>query len=72
MQPTHERLIILSDTRIKVQGDFGGGYEGNLPSRDNKQARFDVIARALMYLPGAKLVNATEEERQHFGQGETS
>lgn len=62
-----ERQIILSDNRIKVSGDFGGGYTAWLPGRDKKQDRLDAITKALIYMPGAKIIGMTEDERISLG-----
>ena len=62
-----ERQIILADDRIRVSGDFGGGYTAWLPGRDEKQARLDAIARAMIYMPGAKIIGMTEDERLSLG-----
>ncbi len=59
-----ERQIILADNRIRVSGDFGGGYTAWLPGRDDKQARLDAIAKAMIYMPGAKIIGITEDERK--------
>ncbi|MBF8276820.1 MAG: hypothetical protein HW390_1893 [Candidatus Brocadiaceae bacterium] len=62
-----ERQIILADNRIRVSGDFGGGYTAWLPGRDDRQARLDAIAKALIYAPGAKIIGMTEDERKSLG-----
>ena len=62
-----ERQKNLADNRIRVSGDFGGGYTAWLPGRDDKQARLDVIARAMIYMPGAKIIGITEDERKSLG-----
>ena len=62
-----ERQIILSDNRIKVSGDFGGGYTAWLPGRDKKQERLDAITKAIIYMPGAKIIGMTDEERKALG-----
>jgi len=62
-----ERQIILSDNRIRVSGDFGGGYTAWLPGRDKMQERLDAITKAIIYMPGAKIVGITEDERKALG-----
>lgn len=62
-----ERQIILSDNRIKVSGDFGGGYTAWLPGRDKPQDRLDAITKAIIYMPGAKIIGMTEDERKALG-----
>ncbi len=59
-----ERQIILAGNQIRVSGDFGGGYTAWLPGRDDKQARLDAIAKAMIYMPGAKIIGITEDERK--------
>ncbi|TVM04043.1 MAG: hypothetical protein CV087_02305 [Candidatus Brocadia sp. WS118] len=64
-----ERQIILSDNRIKVSGDFGGGYTTWLPGRDKMRERLDAITRAMIYMPGARMIGITEDERKALGLG---
>jgi|GEM_PF-2252294 len=56
MKPTHKRLVIAGDCSIRVQGDFGGGYTQSIPPND-PQARTRAIIRAVIYMPGAKLID---------------
>lgn len=55
-RPTHKRLVIAGDRSIRVQGDFGGGYTEPIPPND-PQARARAICRALIYMPGARLID---------------
>jgi hypothetical protein len=63
MEPTHEREIVVSDRSIRVQGDFGGGYTAPF-TPDNRRA---AILRAIVYLPRAKLIGVSADERRELG-----
>lgn len=56
MKPTFPRLVIAGDRSLRVQGDFGGGYTEYFGDDPEKRRR--AIVRALIYMPGAKLIDS--------------
>ncbi len=60
-----ERQIVVSDSRIRVSGDFGGGY--TMSFRATPEGKRQAVLQAMIYMPGARVIGLTADEQQAMG-----